>query len=224
MIHLRLAIFAALVFAVCPRPADAQDQPVTFKGKSFELPMPADFCIPGAANGFATRVKALLANSGNTTVKIGADCGELRAGHNQYDFIVYYYPASTEDEVLDGNTQARRKAVCDELRAQNQSAVADVQSIVDKTARELKQKMATNDTKYLGVLAEDAHGCYAGLLSSNSLGSTRYILSVNLLGTVIHARRFYMSLYAEYKTPAQAEQMLARQQALAAELDAKNPE
>lgn len=224
MIYLRIVVFALLALALCPRPGHTQDSLSAFKGKTFDLPTPAGFCTPDSNNNFAKRVTALLKNSGNTIAKIAADCRELQRGTNQYDYIVYYYPTSTETEVLDGDVQAHRKALCDDLRAQTQEALKDVSSVVAKTAKELKQKFGTNNTKYLGVLAEDAHGCYAGLLSNISTGNDSYILNIDMLGTVIHARRFYVALYSEYKSPAQSEQMLAREQALAAELDSKNPD
>jgi hypothetical protein len=58
----------------------------------------------------------------------------------------------------------------------------------------------------------------------HELGSICYIQHLDLLGTVIHARRFYAALYSKYEDDAGAKKELARLQALAAELDAKNPD
>jgi hypothetical protein len=223
--HLRLAILAFFVLALCPRPGHAQDALATFKGKTFDLPIPAGFCIAEPSNSLAVRFTALMKNSGATVVKVALDCGELRRGTKQYDYFGYYYPSRTEQEVLDGDTQVLRKAVCDALRGVTQAAVDDIPSIVAKTAKELKQKFDTNDSKYLGVLAEDAHGCYAGLLANIGSGTKdHYIMNTDMLGTVVHARQFYAGLYSEYASPAQSQKMLEIEEALAAELDAKNPD
>jgi hypothetical protein len=225
MIHVRLLILALSTLALCPPQAQAQTPLTSFKGKSFDLPTPAGFCVPDSDNAFAKRITALLKNSGNVAVKIAADCKQLQANKTIYDYIAYYYPTQTEAEVLDGDIQARRKAICDELRAEQQGELSGVKESIARAAKELKQNLARSDsTKYLGVLADDAHGCYAGILSSINTGSDHFLMNVNVLTTVIHGRRFFVALYSKHVDAAQSEKMLLREETLAAELDAKNPE
>jgi hypothetical protein len=216
-------ILATFALALCQWPAQAEDQLTTFKGKTFNLPTPAGFCVPGSTNGYAQLYAAVLQKSGNTVVKYAADCGQLRAGGDVSDYLGYYYLTNSEKEVLDGDVAARRKAVCDNLRSHGPT-FQGIQADVSRIAKQLNQNLGSVNPIVLGVLAEDAHGCYAGIISPFELGPIRYIKYVDVLGTVVHARRFYVALYSKYEDDAGAKKALEREQALAAELDAENPE
>jgi hypothetical protein len=223
VIYRPLLILAMFALGLCLLPAQAEDQLTAFKGKNFNLPTPAGFCVPDLANRLAQLYSAVLKKGGSTVVKYAADCRQLEAGGDISDYLGYYYLTNSEEEVLDGDVAARRKAVCDDLRSHGPT-FNGIQAAVSKIARELNQNLGSINPIALGVLAEDVHGCYAGLLSPFELGSIRYIKYGDLLGTVIHARRFYAGLYSKYEDDAGAKKSLARLQALAAQLDAKNPE
>jgi len=82
------------------------------------------------------------------------DCQELTefrsASTHLWSWLIYYYPSSTEKEILDGDPQPRRHAVCEALRKETDASVKDVPDIVAKSARELKVKLTTDVPKYLG--------------------------------------------------------------------------
>jgi hypothetical protein len=219
-----MTLIAALVaLAWFLQPAQAQ-QPTRFKGKTFDLPTPAGYCIPDPGNEFAKRIAVLLKNSGDTVVRIAADCRQLKAGRNIYDYLAYYYVTNTESEILDGDVQAKRKALCDhDLRATAPGSI-DIHDAMENSARELRQELPSNSTQYIGVLAEDAHGCIGGLLARLASGSERLIVNVDLLGTVVHGRSLFLALYSKYESAALSDEALARAKALAAELDARNPD
>jgi hypothetical protein len=62
--------------------------------------------------------------------------------------MIYYYPNSTEKEILDGDPQPHRHALCDNL--ETDATVKDTPDRVTRVARELKVKMTTDAPKYLG--------------------------------------------------------------------------
>src|SRR5262249_52070891 len=153
---------------------------------------------------FVKTVKALMANSGNTVVKVAAECGEIRRrgadrSRRVSDYIVYYYVNGTETESLQGSAQSQRKDLCDDMRKQGDAAVADVPDIVAKTAKELKSNLTVSGVKVLGVLAEDAHGCYVGLMANTRDGGGPFTMNVDMLATVIHGRSLFVALYSEFK-------------------------
>ena len=78
MRHLLLVPLALFALLTCPTVGWTQSTIYQFKGKSFDLPTPIGFCLPDAANSndasFLKAKTALLANSGNTAIKIAAAC------------------------------------------------------------------------------------------------------------------------------------------------------
>ena len=72
---------------------------------------------------------------------------------------------------MSGARDASRKSLCDEVRKANIDAT-EVKQNVAKSAEELRRNIALNSIKNLGVLAEDAHGCYLGLLAGVSAGKS----------------------------------------------------
>ncbi len=233
MRHLLILLIAGCVLTIYPVPGRSQGSVYTFKGKSFNLPTPTGFCVPDPANrGEADFVKVmttLFANAQNTVVKLAVECGELKRRHADpsskiSDYMAYYYPDSTEKESLQGSRESLRKAVCDDMRKQGDATISDVPDIVAKAAQQLHAKMAVNSTRMLGVLAEDAHGCYAGVLVNATVGASSSIRNVDILATIVHDRVLFVSLYSEYKNPSESKKFLLLEEAIAADLDSKNPD
>ena len=200
-------------------------------GRNVRFPIPAGYCTLNPDNSrdaeFAKQIKALMGNAGNTVAEIAADCQELTAFRaataNLWTWIIYYYPSSTEKQILDGDAQPHRHALCDDLRKQTDATVKDVPDQVAKVARELKTNMATDAPKYLGVLSEDSHGCYAALLQNVTKGKeTNQVLS-NILGTVVRGKTFYVTATSKYKSQSASAKSLALEKAVAADFDADNP-
>jgi hypothetical protein len=208
----------------------AQSTTHNFKGASFDLPTPKGFCIPDLSNqydaNFIKARNALMSNTGNRLIETVAACNELRQPSFPYDFLQYYYPLQSETESLEGTTRSMRKALCDEIRRPFDPKKAE--DIVSKTADELKlsgntKLNKTSNTKYLGVLAEDSHGCYARLVVTTSDSHGPYVVDVHLLVTAIHAKSLWATLNSKYQNPSESQKQLLSLQAIAAELDSKNP-
>ena len=215
-----LVAFLALAWSV--QPTQAQE-PTRFKNKTFDLPTPSGFCVPDPGDEFAQKITAGVKNTGGTLVKLAADCRQLAAGGFIYDYLAYSYVTKTEAEILVGDVAAQRKALCDRaVRPRTPGADVDIHAAIEKAGRELEKK--TPGFQYIGLLSEDAHGCIGGLLLSASSQSQTYVINVDLLVTVIHGRSLSFSLYSKYESSARSDEALARAKAIAAELDARNPD
>lgn len=232
---LRTILCAALLtFTASAQPAHAQNLTGKMGEASFNLFAPQGYCEPNRSNSgervFADYIDKAMENSKSRVMRSIAKCAELQARRtnssaNIFDYIVYYFPQSVEDVTLNGDRQANRKAECDDLRRQTDDAVKDVPDIVDKTAREMRVKTAVKSIQYLGVLDEDAHGCYAALLSRNVDGKgSVYVMYVIVVRTVIHGKDVWVAVYSQYGSGAANLATLDLAQTTAAQLDQKNPD
>ena len=110
------------------------------------------------------------------------------------------------------------------MRKQGDASLGDVPSLVAKTARELKQTVSVNSTKVLGVLAEDAHGCYVGVLVGIDDGKgLSLLMNATVTATVIRNKGLFVSLYSQYVDPEASAKSLQLAKTTAASLDMKNP-
>ena len=235
MWRLKFQVIALLwvAMACCVGYANAETQVGSVAGKNVELVVPTAFCIPDPRNAadanFVKGLATLLKNSNNVLVQTFLSCEDRKrrrasAAANIYDYISYYDPTAAESTVLDGDRAARRKALCDEVRGSSVNT-KDVQRDVAKSAEELRRNIAVNNVKDLGVLAEDAHGCYSGLLVGVSGGKNNtYLVNVVVAATVLRGKYLFFALYSKYVDEAEAKTSLRQSQALAAELDNKNPD
>jgi hypothetical protein len=218
----------------CSVTADAEGLVGRIAGKSLDLVTPDGFCALDLSNSadsdFFNTLSRLLENSGNRLMQAVVNCDQLRERRRSrgstriYDYLVYYYVISTENQVLDGDRQARRKAVCDDLRQQGDASVADAPKIVERTAVELKKNMAVGNVKVIGVLAEDTHGCFLGLLANYVDKGGSFLMNITLSGTVIRSKQVYFSLYSKYVSSEISKTSLGLAQTTAAAFDSKNPE
>jgi hypothetical protein len=232
MNFVRMVLPALVALTCCSAVADAQSLIRTVAGKSFDLVTPDGFCVPDPKEsgdaGFVNAVSRFMEGAGNTVVQVVADCGELNLRHADpsskiFNYMVYYYPAAIESLVLSGSPQPHRKTLCDEMRKQGDASLSDVPQLVAKTARELQQTVSVNSTKVLGVLAEDTHGCYVGVLVGIDDGKgLSLLMNATIIATVIHGKGLFVSLYSQYVSPEASDKSLQLAKATAAALDLKN--
>lgn len=209
--------------------AETQVRPVA--GKDVELIVPAGFCIPDTSNAadanFVTGLSTLLRNGSNVLVQTFLSCEDQKrrrasAAANIYDYISYYYPTAAERAVVDGDRAAGRKALCTELRKVHLTT-KDIAPSIAKSAEELRRNIAVSNLKDLGVLGEDEHGCYSGLLAGVSAGKDNsYLVHAVIGATVVRGKYLFFGLYSKYVDEAGAAKSLRQAQSIAAELDSKN--
>jgi hypothetical protein len=222
-VRIALAILAML--ALGSPAAHAQVTRHTFQGATFNLPTPQGYCALDESRKidalFAEKSRALLAKAGGVAVKILVGCDVLQKLRSTSDlkvtdYIYFYHTQPGQDTPLAGETADLRKALCVDMRAQSDQTVRPVKEMIE----EVMGKVKVGESKFLGVLAEDAHGCHFGILGS--INDTPML--VNGLATIVHKRPLFMTLYRVYRDAAQAEKSLAFERAVAADLDAQNPD
>jgi hypothetical protein len=234
MKYLRMLSFALAALIYGSPAVHGQDITGAMGDTTFNLVVPSGFCVSDPRNSadtkFVSYLAKLLENSKNKLIRTLIDCRQLQARRADaskaiFDYLNYYFPVASENTKLNGDTQATRKQLCDELREQNDATLEDVPQIVEKTAREMKTQGGVNSTKYLGVLAADAHACYAGLLVSVRDGKGNVTLIYTIVArTALRHKDLWMALYSRYGTNADSARSLQFAQTTAAELDARNPE
>jgi len=136
-------------------------------GVSIKLPPPAGFCELTDRNPsdkrMLTVISELVTKVGNKLLVMSADCKQLtewRASKRPLldDFAQYQTPISDSPPT---ETVAQ---TCATLRAQGSELAAkqapDIKANVERALKNVK----INETRFIGVLAESAVACYAGLL------------------------------------------------------------
>jgi hypothetical protein len=233
MKYLRMFRFTIAPLVCCSAAAYGQDITGTMGDTTFNLAVPSGYCLPDMRNSadakFVNFLAKLLENTNNKLIDVVADCREIQgrrrnASQPIYDYMTYYFPTASENTKLNSDA-ASRKALCDEMREQTDATLDDVPQIVEKTAREMKMQGGINSTKYLGVLAEDAHGCYAGLLvgTRDGKGNVTLIYTI-VVRALVRGKDLWMAVYSRYGTNADSARSLQLAQTMAAEVAARNPE
>jgi hypothetical protein len=162
----RLAFAALLLTAVA---AGALASPARIGGVPIYLPAPHGFCDLSESNPsdkrMVTTLTGLLEKSGNKLLGMSADCQQLtdwRTGKRQLldDYAQYQTPIGSMDKPP-SETVAQ---TCATLRQEGnkilENQLPDIKARVESTLTKIKM----NETSFLGVLAEDANACYAGLI------------------------------------------------------------
>jgi hypothetical protein len=99
-----------------------------------------------------------------------------------------------------------------------------VKDTVAKVAKEIKADVAINSTKYIGVLDEDEHGCYAGLLIGVQGADKKPLLMSSVVtSTVVHGKMIFLAVYNEYSNPEVITALLQNAKNTMLDLDRKNP-
>ncbi len=233
MRSLRTILLVPLALALQVVSAHPESVVRTVGGVDFNLAVPDGSCVLGEDNKrdalFINVISTLLRNSGNKLILLMMECGRLktwRAGVNGniLNYITYYIPTSNETTVLPGDTQGNRKALCAEFRKQGDATLSSVKDSVAKSAEELHADMAVTSTRFIGVLDEDEHGCYVGILTGVKGADQKNIfMSVVMVSTVLHAKPLYSGIYREYLGPETTQGEVQVGKVEAAELDESNP-
>jgi len=133
------------------------------------LPAPKGFCELSQSNAsdkrMLTTLGPLLEKSGNRLLSMSADCQQLTEWHGGKrqlldDYGQYQTPIASMDKPV-SETVAE---TCTILRNEGNKILAnqlpDIKSRVESTLSKIK----IGETSFLGVLGEDAHSCFAGLI------------------------------------------------------------
>jgi hypothetical protein len=200
-------------------------------GTSLNLMPPPGYCELDAAKATDARavaaIAASLSRTGNRLLALSADCGELRdwrAGTRPIPDHMAQYRALTnaEDAALSKAPQALLKDSCTLMRVQGGQPVdLDIKARAEQTVTIIKN----SETRFMGVVAEDAQGCYAALLQKFTAESGDEKIRAILFATVVLRDKVIIHYYllAPYISSDTVVQMLATQRANVAKLQAANP-
>lgn len=202
-------------------------------GVDLNFSVPSNYCALGEDDKrdavFINAMNTFLRNSGNRLILVMMECARLktwRAGVNGpvLDYVTYYIPVASEAGTLPGDARSIRKVLCDSFRKQGDfsGALDRAKEAAAKSAKELLANIAIENSRFVGVLDEDDHGCYSGLLLGVKNGETSVLLSAVVMSTVIHAKPLFSAIYREYKGPESMQSELQVVKAEAAALDAGN--
>jgi hypothetical protein len=159
----------AALFALACAASNAIAGSATIGNVSINLPPPLNFCELSANNAsdkrMITTLTDLLAKSGNKLLVMSADCRQLaerHAGKRQLldDYAQYQTPIAGIDKPPTETIQQ----TCATLRAEGDKILSNQIPDIKKRVEATLNKIKMNEANFLGVLAEDANACYAGIL------------------------------------------------------------
>jgi len=162
----RSAFVALLLTTVA---AGALASPARIGGVPIYLPPPAGFCQLNESNAsdkrMLTTLGPLLEKSGNKLLAMSADCQQLNDWHTGKrqlldDYAQYQTPIASMDQPPSETVAQTCKTLRDEGNKILANQLPDIKARVESTLSKIK----LNETSFLGVLAEDANACYAGLI------------------------------------------------------------
>jgi len=162
----RLTVAALLVTAAASGGFAAQ---ANIGGVAINLPAPSGFCELSNSNAsdkrMLTTLGPLLEKSGNKLLAMSADCRQLPEWHaGKRKLLDDYAQFQTPIASMDKPSSETVAQTCTVLRDQGNKILANQLPDIKKRVEATMSKIKLNETSFLGVLAEDADACYAGLI------------------------------------------------------------
>jgi hypothetical protein len=230
---MRKVLLLATVFLLQIPLAQAENATRKVGDAQFNFAIPRDFCILSDSNSrdaiFINVVRTLLKGAKNKLIALTVNCDRLKTWRNGVNgnilrYAMYYIPDNLENSSFPGETTKLRKDLCVDMRKQGDATLSGVKDIVAKAARELNANIAVTGTKYVGVVDEDDHGCYAALLI-NVKGSDGQpiVMSSIVTSTVVRGKPLFFAIYNEYQGSEQTQDDVNRSKAALADFDRANP-
>jgi hypothetical protein len=225
---LRRPTLAALILAAALSNAWAAE--ATLGGVSITLPPPAGFCELDPRQPFDGRIVTIISGlaekGGIKLLGISADCGQLfdgRAGRRRLlDDLAEY---RTQISAIDKSQPIEPiEQSCTTLRTQGNTIVANQMSAFNARLESAVKNIKINETRFIGVLAEDADACYAGLIQKarTEFGTDKTQVTLWAV-TIIRNRSIAVNRFAVYQNPDTVSAVLAKLKADVAALIAANP-
>jgi hypothetical protein len=217
--------FFAMCWACC-----ASD--VTIGAASVKLDPPSGYCEMDRSLSTDSRmfsvIDSMLKISGNRLLAASADCKELsdwRTGKRKLlDHLVQYQTLkSIEDSGISGTPESVVQQACKEMRSQGEQLVADTTRDAKKQAEKVLENIRVNEMKFLGVLAEDPLGCYAGILQKfrTDIGTEK--TQVNLVATtVVKNKVIYVYFIAPFTSADTMIELLANERRAISQIQSAN--
>jgi hypothetical protein len=149
--------------------ATALAGPAKIGGIPVFLPAPKGFCELSESNAsdkrMVTVLGGLLEKSGNKLLSMSADCQQLTEWHTgKRQLLDDYAQYQTAIASMDKSPSETVAQTCTTLRQEGDKILANQMPDIKARVESTLSKIKMNETSFLGVLAEDASSCYAGLI------------------------------------------------------------
>jgi hypothetical protein len=218
----------AVLLFMCLLPISATAGETKVGATTLKLPAPPGYCELDAVKAsdarLVTATTGMLGRTGSRLLALSADCGELgawRAGkRSSLDHVAQYQTLlGFETNELPSAPEEAIKNACHHMRAQGEAKTPELKERAAQAAKTIQ----VNETKFVGVVAEDLLVCYAALLQKFRTESGLEKIRATLLVTMaIKGKVIYSFLFAPYDDGDTLIQMLAAQRVNVARLQAAN--
>jgi hypothetical protein len=212
----RLA-FAALLLAAAAVAALAS--PARIGGVPIYLPAPHGFCELSQGNAsdkrMITTLTDLLAKSGNKLLSMSADCQQLTDWHSgKRQLLDDYGQYQTPIASMDKPPSETVEQTCTTLRNEGNKILAnqlpDIKARVESTLSKIKM----NETSFLGVLAEDANACFAGLIQKIHTEADTDKTQITVFAiSIVKNKSIFIYRFAVYHSPQTISAVLGKAKA-----------
>jgi hypothetical protein len=185
---------------------------------SLSLPPPTGYCELNERQPSDARmikvVSDLLAGR-NELLAMSADCGQLQNWRSGKQPVLDDYAQYQTLVAAKGSNFPRAQAVkqiCTQIRAEGEKLVAGQTAEVNKRVETVLKEIKINDSRLLGVLAEDADACYFALLQKlkTEAGAEKTQLIMSAV-TIIKGKILYYYLMMPYSDAGTVNTALDRQ-------------
>ncbi|MBV8839166.1 MAG: hypothetical protein JO000_21740 [Alphaproteobacteria bacterium] len=144
--------------------------------------------------------KATIAGIGNELLFLIGECGELRswrAGKTPLRWFVSYQ--TPKDRLTTSFAPKDAKEACDDIRARGQKIGDEQKGGMESAVRAASKDNAFLGVKVLGVLEDDAVGCYIGLVTRSKVGKDTFVQLKVIFAGSIKDRAVYSYLEKPYQ-------------------------
>lgn len=200
-------------------------------GVSINLPPPASFCELSARNPSDNKVLTstgeLLGKAGNKLLGMSADCQQLadwRANRRSFldDYGEYQTPSGAMDQLV-ASPEATIRQTCADLRTQGAQIASDQTPGMKSAFENTLKNIRLNETKFVGVFAEDQAACYAGLITKIQTDKGTEKTQIVLFAvTVVQNKIILIYRFAVYTDSGTATTLLTKLKGTVAALYAAN--
>lgn len=228
--------FVKVLSALGVRPTAAKDTKIGTV--TVKLPPPIGFCElePGRPSDarVINAVEGMLAGTSNRLLGMSASCAELtdwRAGKRPFlDNIAQFQTLKEMEAVgpqpllLLERTEILVSIVCGQMRSPGEPFVFELTPRAKARAEEISKQIKVNETKSMGVLAQDQLACYIALLQRLQAENGTETIQVTLGATTfLKGKLVHFYLVAPFRSGATLKEMLARHKVNVERLHAANP-
>jgi hypothetical protein len=222
--RIALTILLSITTLAAAGAADVKMGDVTLK-----LPPPKGYCelSPGQAadKRLIDFVTTTVGKAGNDLTAISADCTELRdwrTGKRRLLQHISQYQAQKTRRTTAFSVKETKEA-CDEMRAQGQQLSDRSSKNVNDYIHAANSKIDFQGQTFLGVLADDANGCFVGLFQKFKAETGDAVAQVNVFyAGSIKDRQVFFYVWVPYRDDSTVNALLAEMKGYTAAMKAAN--